>query len=92
LESALARPQHLQAYGEEDVHVLAAAYGFGIVRNHPFSDENKRTAYVVTRLFLKLHGYDMSDTPENSVHLFEQLAAGNVTEEQLYHWLIPSNK
>ena len=87
LASALARPQNLHAYGENDIYVLAAAYGFGIARNHPFSDGNKRTAYVVSRLFLKLHDHDMPDTPGNRVRLFEQLAAGNITEPELIAWL-----
>lgn len=87
LDSALARPQNLHAYGENDLYVLAAAYGFGIARNHPFNDGNKRTAYVVSRLFLKLHDSDMSGTPENRVRIFEQLAAGNITEPELIAWL-----
>lgn len=91
LDSALARPQNLHAYGENDLYVLAAAYGFGIARNHPFNDGNKRTAYVITRLFLKLHGNDMSGTPENRVRLFEQLAAGNISEHELIAWLKSGN-
>lgn len=87
LESALARPQHLEAYGEKDVFVLAAAYGFGIAKNHPFLDGNKRTAYVITRLFLKLHGKDMRGVNTQRVQVFERLAAGKVTEESLIHWL-----
>jgi death-on-curing protein len=87
LDSALARPQNLHAYGENDSYVLAAAYAFEIARNHPFNDGKKRTAYVVSRLFLKLHGYEMPGTPENRVRLFEQLAAGNITELELIAWL-----
>ncbi|WP_340120929.1 type II toxin-antitoxin system death-on-curing family toxin [Methylobacter svalbardensis] len=87
LDSALARPQNLHAYGENDLYALAAAYGFGIARNHPFNDGNKRTAYIVTRLFLKLHDNDMPGTPENRVRIFEQLAAGNITEPELVAWL-----
>jgi death on curing protein len=87
LDSALARPQNLHAYGENDSYVLAAAYAFGIARNHPFNDGNKRTAYVVSRLFLKLHDNDMPGTPENRVRLFEQLAAGDITEPELIAWL-----
>jgi death-on-curing protein len=92
LDSALARPKNLHAYGENDIYVLAAAYGFGIARNHPFSDGNKRTAYVVSRLFLKLHDNDMPGTPENRVRLFEQLAAGNITEPELIAWLKNGSK
>jgi len=87
LDSALARPQNLHAYGENDIYVLAAAYAFGIARNHPFSDGNKRTAYVVSRLFLKLHDKDMPGTSENRVRLFEQLAAGDINEPELIAWL-----
>jgi len=57
LESALARPKNLAAYGEPDVAELAASYGFGIARNHPFVDGNKRTAFVSVELFLRLNGY-----------------------------------
>jgi death on curing protein len=92
LDSALARPQNLHAYGENDIYVLAAAYAFGIARNHPFNDGNKRTAYVVSRLFLKLHDNDMPDTPENRVRLFEQLAAGDITEPELIAWLKTGSK
>src|SRR5215471_16334060 len=62
LESALARPQQLKAYGKPspDIAALAAAYAFGIARNHPFIDGNKRTSSVVTRLFLTLNGYDIT--------------------------------
>lgn len=91
LDSALARPQNLHAYGVNDSYVLAAAYAFGIARNHPFNDGNKRTAYVVSRLFLKLHDNDMPGTPENRVRLFEQLAAGDINEAELIAWLKNGN-
>ena len=91
LDSALARPQILHTFGENDSSVLAAAYAFGIARNPPFNDGNKRTAYVVSRLFLKLHDNDMPGTPENRVRLFEQLAAGNITEPELIAWLKNGN-
>jgi len=91
LDSALARPQNLHAYGENDSYVLAAAYAFGIARNHPFNDGNKRTAYVVSRLFLKLHDNDMPGTGENRVRVFEQLAAGNITEPEFITWLRSGN-
>ncbi|MES2460133.1 MAG: type II toxin-antitoxin system death-on-curing family toxin, partial [Armatimonadota bacterium] len=62
LSSALARPQNLLAYGEPtpDLPSLAAAYAFGIVRNHPFVDGNKRTGYVVCRTFLIINGQDIT--------------------------------
>ena len=55
-ESALARPENLAAYGAPDAAALAAAYGWGLARNHPFVDGNKRTAFVATELFLMLNG------------------------------------
>ena len=55
LASVLAKPQQIAAYGEPDVFDLAAAYAFGVARNHPFIDGNKRTAWVLARLFLRLH-------------------------------------
>ena len=91
LGSALARPQNLHAYGENDIYVLAATYGFGIAHNHPFNDGNKRTAYVVSRLFLKLHDNDMPGIPENRVRIFERLAAGKTSEPELIAWLKSGN-
>ena len=68
LESALARPQNLLAYGMPDVADCAAAYGFGIARNHPFSDGNKRTAFVCTELFLALNGYGLTANDRSFVN------------------------
>ena len=62
LESALARPMHLAAYGAPDVAALAAAYGYGIAKNHPFIDGNKRTAFVAVELFLMLNGWELTAT------------------------------
>lgn len=59
LESALFRPKNQFAYSSPNIFDLAAAYGYGIVKNHPFIDGNKRTSYVVMRTFLKLNGYDI---------------------------------
>ena len=56
-ESAMARPQNLAAYGEPDAAALAAAYGFGLAKNHAFVDGNKRTAFVALELFLELNGF-----------------------------------
>lgn len=66
LESALSRPQNLLAYSKSppDMASLAAAYAYGIVKNHPFVDGNKRTAYVVTRTFLRLNGYDLQTSSQ----------------------------
>lgn len=86
MASALARPQNLVAYGEPDAAALAAAYAFGIARNHPFVDGNKRTAAVVSETFLMLNGFDMTATDAEVVVAFVALAAGELTEEELADW------
>ena len=87
LESALARPQNLAAYTEPDIAAMAAAYGFGVARNHPFLDGNKRTSYVVTLSFLRLNGIDVRADEATRLDLWLRLASGDVTEEQLAEWL-----
>ncbi len=87
IESALARPQHLLHYGSPGVVELAAEYGFGLAKNHGFVDGNKRTAYVVTRLFLKLHGMDFTATPVERVLTFEKLGKGDFTIETFTRWM-----
>lgn len=84
--SALARPQNLVAYGDPDAAELAAAYAFGIARNHPFVDGNKRTAAVVAETFLMLNGYDLTATDAEVVVAFVSLAAGELTEAELTDW------
>ena len=86
VESALARPQNLAAYGDPDVASLAAAYAFGLARNHGFSDGNKRTAWVVARLFLADNGYRLRFEPMDAVRLVEGLAGGTVPEEIFASW------
>lgn len=88
-ESALARPRQLAAYGGSDVDApaLAAAYAFGLARNHPFVDGNKRTAYVVCRAFLLLNGWDMLGDLSERYPVFLGLANGSVSEEELTEWL-----
>jgi death-on-curing protein len=86
LESALARPRNLFAYGEASLAKLAAAYAFGIARNHPFVDGNKRTALVAAEGFLGLNGFDLTATDVEAVSVFLSLAAGEMTEEQLAAW------
>jgi death on curing protein len=86
LDSALARPQNLAAYEEPDVAALAAAYAFGIARNHPFVDGNKRTALVVSETFLILNGYLCTATDAEAVVAFLALAAGTLTEDELADW------
>jgi death on curing protein len=86
LESALARPRNHWAYGTIDPAVLAASYAFGIARNHPFVDGNKRTAWVVARLFLALNGHMLTFTAEAAIAVVLALAAGDLTEEELADW------
>jgi death-on-curing protein len=86
LESAMARPQNLAIYGDPDAAALAAAYAYGIARNHPFVDGNKRTAAVVSETFLVLNGYDLAATDAELVVAFLALAAGDLSEEELADW------
>jgi death-on-curing protein len=89
LQSALARPQNLLAYSvpSPDLASLAAAYAYGIARNHPFVDGNKRTALIVARLFLLLNGMDLVATQEEKYSTFLALAAGELSEENLANWV-----
>ena len=87
LESALARPQNQFAYGEHALSRLAASYAFGISRNHPFLDGNKRTSLVVAELFLELNGFELTASDAHCVTTFLQLAAGKMTEDQLAEWI-----
>jgi death on curing protein len=86
LESAMARPQNLVAYGEPDAAELAAAYAFGIARNHPFADGNKRTAAVVSETFLVLNGHELVASDAELVVAFLALAAGELSEEEIADW------
>lgn len=85
LESALARPENLLSCPETspDVAALAAAYAFGITRNHPFIDGNKRVSLVVTRTFLLLNGFDLKADQGEKYLIFLQLAENSVTELEL---------
>ena len=89
LDSALARAQNLFVYsnGEANLPRLAAAYAFGIARNHPFVDGNKRTAFVICILFLKLNGCTIEATQEQLYEIFISLANGSLTEDELWHWI-----
>ena len=89
LDSALNRPQNLLAYGDPkpDLAALAAAYAYGIARNHPFVDANKRTAYAVRRTFLLLNGHDLDAPSAEKYVTFLNLAAGSLTEDELAEWL-----
>nr|WP_294529342.1 type II toxin-antitoxin system death-on-curing family toxin [uncultured Rhodopila sp.] len=86
VESALARPQNLAAYGDPDAAALAAAYAYGLARNHGFSDGNKRTAWVVARLFLADNGCVLRFDPAEAVNLTESLAAGTLEEAAVAEW------
>ena len=87
LEAVLARARHQWTYGECDLCVLAAAYAYGIARTHPFIDGNKRTAWVLTRLFLALNGVSIAFAPADAVLIMLQLAAGSEDEQGLANWL-----
>lgn len=86
LESAIARPQNLAAYGEPDLAELAAAYAFGIARNHPFVDGNKRTAFVTAGAFLVRNGAFLDVAEAEAAVVFTDLAAGKFTEAELAAW------
>ncbi|MEA3390898.1 type II toxin-antitoxin system death-on-curing family toxin [Sphingobium sp. CCH11-B1] len=85
-ESAMARPQQLAHYGDPDAAALAAAYAYGLARNHPFVDGNKRIAAVVSETFLLLNGFSLTATDAELVVAFLELAAGTLSEEELADW------
>ena len=87
LASALARPRNLHAYGETDVCRLAAAYASGIVRNHPFIDGNKRTAFLAAYVFLGLNGLDLGADEVEAAAAMLMLASGDLEEEAFADWL-----
>ena len=87
LESALGRPVNKFSYGETDVAALAAAYAFGIARNHPFVDGNKRAAFGAIIVFLGLNDIDFLVAPESAAAMILALAAGEVNEEGLTRWI-----
>ncbi len=86
LESAMGRPLNKHSYGETDLCALAAAYAFGIARNHPFNDGNKRTAWVIARLFLRLNDVSIAFDKTDAIETVLTLAAGHLPEEQLAKW------
>ena len=87
LASALARPQQLAHYGAPDAAELAASYGFGISRNHPFVDGNKRTAFVAMELFLALNGFELMASDAECVVNMLDLAAGKLPESEFANWI-----
>ena len=87
LQSALGRPQNLAAYGTPDIAALAASYGYGMSRNHPFNDGNKRTAFVVAELFLMLNGYELKADDGACVLTMLDVASGDISEEAFAFWI-----
>ncbi len=88
LQSALMRPQNIALYNEDaDVCMLAAAYAFGLAKNHPFIDGNKRTAAVAMELFIELNGYKLTSSNVDGVIMMLKLAGGDMNEEELVAWL-----
>ena len=87
LDSALSRAPNLAAYGDADAAALAAAYGYGLSRNHPFIDGNKRTGFVGAELFLNLNGFELDATDADCVITMLSLAAGEVSEDAFAGWL-----
>lgn len=88
LESALARPRQLLSYKPDaDLPALAAAYGYGLARNHPYNDGNKRVAFVVMAVFLGLNGLEFTASEADVVTAIIALAAGELDEETLADWI-----
>lgn len=87
LESALAKPQHLAHYSEPDMAALAAAYVYGLAKNHPFIDGNKRIAWVVCIGFLRLNGVGFNADEISATRAMLELAAGDIDEDTFAAWL-----
>ncbi len=87
LESAIARPLNELADDEDDPCVLAAAYAFGIARNHPFADGNKRGAWVMARLFLRLNDVTLAFDKADAIRLMLAPASGDLSEVAFADWL-----
>ena len=92
IESALGRPINLLRYNDPDIFDLAAAYGYGLARNHGFIDGNKRTAYIATRLFLVLNGNDINASAVEKVITFEKVGKGEIDQAALTSWLRSHSK
>ncbi len=86
VESALARSRNLASYGQADAAALAAAYAHGSARNHGFADGNKRTAWVLARLFLADNGFELRFDPGEAIRSIEALASGALSEDELAEW------
>lgn len=87
-ESAMMRPQNLAIYNENaDIADLAASYGCGLAKNHPFVDGNKRAAFLAVGVFLHINGYKLTATPTDAIHAVLSLASSDITEEAFAHWI-----
>jgi death-on-curing protein len=87
-ESAIARPRNLHAYEPEaDLARLAAAYGFGLTRGHPFSDGNKRAGFLAIGLFLGLNGFSLDADPVEATEIILRFAGGRLSESVLAEWV-----
>ncbi len=87
LDSALARPLNLLAYGEPDAADLAAAYGLGLAKNHAFVDGNKRAAFLAVGLFLALNGHRLVASQPDATLTVMALAAGDIDEAEFARWI-----
>ena len=87
LESALARPMNMLAYGSPSLAELAAGYGFGLAKNHPFLDGNKRIALAALAVFLDVNGYELIAAQVDAVETILRRAAGDLTQAQLAVWI-----
>jgi death-on-curing protein len=87
LESALNRPVNLAAYGNPDVFECAAAYAFGLAKNHAFVDGNKRIAFLAAGVFLRLNGWRLQVTQVDAIRTVLALAAGELSETDFAAWL-----
>lgn len=91
-ESALARPQNKAAYGEPDAAALAAAYGFGLAKNHAFIDGDKRIALIALELFLALNGYELTADDMQCVLVILSVASSAFSEDDLADWIRKNSK
>lgn len=87
LDSALARPEHLAVYSEPDIADLAASYGVGLAKNHPFVDGNKRVAFLAVGLFLLVNGYKLTASQVDATLTMQAVAAGDMQELEFADWI-----
>ncbi len=92
LDSALGKPENLFAYGKPTIFDLAASYGFGLVKNHPFIDGNKRAGFITAITFLELNGYRFQATEAEAAVRTLALAAGEMSEKEYAAWLKKNSK